>query len=225
MNLFKRNPKLTTEEKDKLSAQQMIPFKALDSGAILTPDNRLVMILKVDAINTELLSDSELDTVFEKYESFLKLIKNDVSTSIVSQPIDLKKYVQKEKERLNNTKNFYRKKLLNDYIDYCNGMQQNKGMVQRKRYFIFDEKIKGPDKFHQTIEELEEKAASFIQGFKEMDLESEPLTNLETIQYFHIFFDFEGAQLTPILEANIPQIIIGGHENDNEIQYELAAEI
>lgn len=225
INLIHTKQKLTAAEKNKLSAQQLIPLKALDSGVILTPDNRLVMILRVDAINTQLLSNSELNSLFKAYEAFLKSITSDIQQTIVSQPIDLKQYIQKEKERLKHTKNFHKKKLLNNYIEYVSGMQKNKMVIQRQRYLVFDEKIKGPsvESYQAAINELEDKADSYIQGLKEFDLIAEPLLDIETIQYFHIFYDFEGAQNTPILTSDIPQIILGGHEYENEIEYEVAA--
>lgn len=225
MKLFSKNPKLNQAEKDKLSAQQLIPIKAVDSGVILTRDKRLVLILKVDAINTELLSNTELAELLEDYEAVLKSINYEVQTNVVSQPLDLNQYIQGEKERLKTTKNFYKKKLLTNYIDYCDGMQRNKTIIQRQRFINFDVKIKETtlQAYQNAMSELEERGESLIQSLKEMDLTAAPLTDVETIQYMHIFFDFEGAQNTPIQSANIPPIILGGHSHDNEFKLEVAA--
>jgi type IV secretory pathway VirB4 component len=200
-----------------MSAQQLIPIKAIDSGVVLTDDNRLVMMLKVDAINTELMSNTELKYLFEDYSSFLKSIYFKFQTEIVSQPIDLTNYIKGQQQNLQKTINPYKRKLLESNIDYSRNMEHSKQVIQRQRYFIFDEPVKGKEQSHYefAMNDLEVKAEHIISGHKEIGLTAEPLNNVEAMRYMHIFFDYEGAQYTPINHSSIQQIITGGIKHEN----------
>lgn len=219
MKLFQKKPKLSPAEQEKKSAQKLIPIKGLDSGVIITPDNRLVQVCKVDAVNTELMSNREFNALVENYEAVLKSINFETQVTIVSQPVDLSEYIKNQQEILKNTKNFHRKRLLNSYIDYSRGMEKSRKVIQRQRYIIFDEPIKKPDEkgYQEALQDLQEKTDHIIQSFKDLDLAVDPVNDVEAVRLLHIFFDFEGAQNSPITNTNVSQIITGGDQDDEHI--------
>jgi type IV secretory pathway VirB4 component len=203
---------LSPEEKAQLSAQELVPIKAIDSGVIITPDNRAVQVIKVSAINLELMSHSELNQVFEEFEAFLKSVTFNMQIEMVSQPVDLKEYIHGQEQQLKKVDNPYRKQLLQGYIDYSKDMENSQQIIQRQRYIVIDEPIKDTTEhgYKQTLHELFEKTDSIKAGLKELDLTAEEVSNVEAIRLFHIFFDYSEAQSSPILGEFVPQIITGG---------------
>lgn len=88
---------MTEKEKQEKVAQDLIQVKGLDDGRFITNDNRLVQILKVSAVNTQLMSNNELRILLEKYEAFLKSLIFPIQQEIVSEPVDLKEYIRTQK--------------------------------------------------------------------------------------------------------------------------------
>jgi type IV secretory pathway VirB4 component len=206
---------LSKEELNHLSAQELVPIKALDSGVFVTPDNRMVQILKVSAINLELMSNAEVNEILEEYEAFLKSLMFEVQIEMVSQPVDLKRYIETQQEILKGVHNPYRRKLLEGYIEYARNIEISQNIIQRQRYIIFDESIKmtGRKGYEDAILELQGKMETVVSGLKDLDLIVEEVTDLEIMKYFQIFFNYSGAQYTPILSDQVPQITLGGKLN------------
>ncbi|MFB9324296.1 hypothetical protein ACFF2X_43705, partial [Cryptosporangium minutisporangium] len=89
---FKGYKKFKEEAKEN-TVQKHIPIKAIHAGLLITPDNKLVKILKVSTRNMELMSNFEMNQVFDKYEDFLMGLEYPIQQVIVSQPVDLTKYI------------------------------------------------------------------------------------------------------------------------------------
>lgn len=195
MSLFQKRNKPTKEDLQQKAAQDLVPIKAIDSGMVLTPDNRLVQILKIGAVNTQLMSSNELYMLLENYEAFLKSLSFSFQLEVVAEPVDLKKYVRSQEEMFDNTKDFNRRNLLKSYIEYAKGMETSRQIIRRQRYIIFDEKIRGSatKDYETAMYDLEEKRDQVISGLKDLDLPCEALSNTEIVRFFHIFFNYEGA--------------------------------
>lgn len=218
--MFKKRNKSTLEEKQKLAAQQLIPIKAIDKGLILTPDNRLVQILKISALNLELMSKTELNLLLEEYEAFLKSFTFPFQQEIVSEPVDLKRYIRQQEEFLEQTKNFHRRSLMKSYIEYTKTMETSRQIMRRQRYIIFDEKISGSTKkeYEEAVHDIEEKKEHVESGLKEMDLSVEPVTNTEIVRFFHIFFNYEGALHQSINPDQLLPITVGKSIEESELE-------
>lgn len=210
--LFKK--KQSKEQKQQESVQNLIPLKAIDSGLLLTPDNRLIQILKVSAINLELMSYSEQMEVFEEHEAFLKSITFDHQVEVISEPVDLKAYIKDQEAKLDQAESPIIKKLLSGYVDYAKAQETSRNVMQRQRYFIFDEKIKGSTKkaYEEALYDLLEKKEHVISGLSELDLMTEDLLNEEILKILQIFFNYEGALYQPILSDIVPEIVTGGNK-------------
>jgi hypothetical protein len=186
---FLKNKK---EQQDK-SAQDLIPIKMIDSGMFVTPDDRLVQIMKVSSINIQLKSKSELQTLLESYEAFLKSINFPIQIQIVSMPVDLKNYISGMESKFRNTKDINRRALLQSYIDYCKDMESSRQIMMRQRYIIFDEKITGDTEkeYEEAVSDIRQKAETVMTGFKDMDLTCGPIDNTELVKLFQVFFNYE----------------------------------
>jgi hypothetical protein len=208
---------LKNKQKQQRSSQDLIPIKMIDGGMFVTPDNRLIQILKVSSINTQLMSKNELQRLLESYESFLKSISFPFQIEIVSMPVDLKHYIGQMGDMFQKTKDFNRRALLKSYIDYCQDMQSSRQIMMRQRFIIFDEKIKGStDKeYEDAVHDIEQKTENMVTGFKDIKLTCQPINNAELMKLFQVFFNYEASlhdDLEPLL---LQKITIGTHLIEN----------
>lgn len=212
----KLDPKLQKQQQiAKQTIQDLIPIKRIGDGVLITPDNRMIQILKVSALNLELTSNAELNELFETYEGFLMTLNFPVQIANVSMPVDLKSYIADQQRKHKETKNPYKRMLQESYIDYAKEIEINQDIMQRQRYIIFAEKLKDdtPEDRLQTMNIIEDKKDEIIASLSELDLTATPVNDLEIIRYFHTLFDYQGAQNMPIEDAFVPQLIIGGKKD------------
>src|SRR4051794_34742588 len=109
-------PKLKTkEQKQKQTAQASIPLKAVSGGLLITTENKLIKLLKITTRNMELMSNFEMNSVFEQYQDFLTGLEFPIQQTIVSQPVDLSSYINLQKDMLKKTENPMKRSLLESY--------------------------------------------------------------------------------------------------------------
>lgn len=162
----------------------------------------------------QLMSDEELEEMFEEYEVFLKSLSFPIQQQIISQPVDLKVYIDSQTSLFSKTSNDKRKELLASYIDYSKQIETSNQIMQRKRYIVFSVPVK-----QQTNKafEIAKKTAftnenHIVNGLLSLKLLARPLNNLQLLRLLHVLFDYETAQLSPIQSDTIKEIITGGKE-------------
>lgn len=160
----------------------------------------------------ELMSNFEMNHVFEQYQDFLTGLEFPIQQTIVSQPVDLTQYISLQKEMLKNTTNPIKQGLLETYITHAESFTKSQQMIQRQRYIIYGVQIQDgtEEAYMDAIKDLEEKTLYITSGLDELELSAQNVTNKEIIKYFHTFFDYSSAQLLPIENEFIPQMITGG---------------
>lgn len=204
----------TREEKKRQTAQNAIPIKAIHGGLLVTQNNNLIKILKINSRNLELMSNIEMNSLFETYEDFLSGLEFPIQETSVAQPVDLSKYINTQKEILSNTKSEMKRQMLESYIEHAENYTKSQKMIQRQRYIIYSAPIKGgnEESYLDAVRDLEEKTLYIKSSLHELELTVEETTNREIVKYFHTFFDYHSAQLFPIHDEKIPQMITGGNE-------------
>lgn len=179
---------------------------------MITPENKMIMCMKVSAINLELTSYAEQNELFELFEGFLMSLNYPVQVTNVSMPVDLKGYIADQEMKLRQEKNEHKRRLLQSYIKYSKDIESSQDIMQRQRYIIFSEDMKEdtPDARTEKMLELYEKRDEIKTALSEMNLIAEEIDDLEIIKYLHTMFDYQGALNRPIESAVIPQFIHGG---------------
>jgi hypothetical protein len=182
------------------TAQDLIPIKGIYNEMMETNDKRLIKVLSVSAVNTHLMSYSEEKEVLEGYEAFLRGLRNPLQIARVAEPMDLEEYILQLKAKLAQLQNPYKKKMLASYIMYAKELQEDRDMIRRSRYVIFDESFTTDKSKEQAIEKLKQRTKDMILAVEDMlyrhKLQVRELLNHELAKYIHMFFDYESAQLT-----------------------------
>lgn len=162
----------------------------------------------------ELMNNFEMNRVFEIYEEFLTGLEFPIQQTIVSQPVDLSRYIELQQNILKNTTNPIKRNFLEKYIEYADSFTKSQQMIQRQRYIIFSTPLKDNTKeaFIEAQNAIHENSMFIQSGLHELELTATDATNKEIIKYFHTFFDYHSAQLFPVQSEIIDQIITGGRE-------------
>lgn len=200
----------------KKSIQDLIPIKDVEDGLLITPDNIMVQVLKVSAINLELASNSECNELFEQLENFLIGLTFPVQVTILSMPINLNSYISEQKKIYHAETNPYKRMLQESYIEYTEDIELSQDIMQRQRYIKFAEQLKEntPEARYDTRLEFDEKKEEIIAALAELELTVEPVRDLEIVRYIHTLFDYEGAQNLPIQDLSISEIVKGGNADE-----------
>ncbi|MEN3781447.1 hypothetical protein [Priestia megaterium] len=202
------------EEKERQSVQDLIPIQAIHNGKVITTDNRIIQIIKASSLNLELMSEYEQNIIFEKYSDMLKSMQFNSQIEIVSQPMNLSKYIEGQQKMLEQTNVPIRRQLLQSSIEYVKEKERSRTIMQRKRYIIFDEKIQESTEegYERALRKLREKEVIVLKGLKDLELEGEKVTETDINQLFQIMFDYESALNRPILTDKVENKTVGGKE-------------
>ena len=102
------------KSRSKTSARQQIAIKGVRDGILMLPNNEYRAILQVSSLNFELRSEEEQDAIIDTYESFLNSVGTSLQILVRTREIDMDKYLDDLKERLDNERvPIYRNKLKN----------------------------------------------------------------------------------------------------------------
>ena len=106
----------------------------LENGTIITKENSRVKILKVEPINFFLRSEMEKEVTLNSYKNIFKSINFDIQIIIQSTKEDLSSNINYIK-----SKEISNKKLLNQYIEYIESLNQIKKSNNKNFYLIVKE--------------------------------------------------------------------------------------
>lgn len=106
----------------------------LENGTIITKENSRVKILKVEPINFFLRSEMEKEVILNYYKNIFKSINFDIQIIIQSTKEDLSSNINYIK-----SKEISNKKLLNQYIEYIESLNQIKKSNNKNFYLIVKE--------------------------------------------------------------------------------------
>lgn len=204
------------KKKDKnkeKTVQDLIPIRNIYNEMIETKDNRLIKVLSISSVNLSLMSHNEQREVYEGYENFLNTIDAPIQVSRVSTPVDLKKYISELRSVLDSLENPLKKTIMKSYIWYANDIQEDRSMIRRSRYLVFDESFSSDNSKEEAVRKLRTRVDDYKIKIEEMlrrpKLDVRELTNKELETYIHMFFDYENAQISNMEEEMHTAYVIG----------------
>ncbi|GMG76925.1 hypothetical protein ShirakiTB12_53940 [Priestia megaterium] len=217
-------------DKENLSTQDFLYIEDIRDNVTITKDSKIVAILRVSAINLDLMSRNEQNYVFESFENFLGGLddNSEIQFETIAQPVNLRSHMADLIRKHEVTTNPFKKRLLRSYIHYNDEHQTKKSVVKKEHYVIIGEKIKGKDElaYQDTLEELEQRTQDLIEEITGMlgddfTLECEQLNNNEIVQLLQIFYNYQDAVYQPIESIDIPQFITGKKEQEGGVIVEI----
>lgn len=194
------------KSKSKASARNQIAIKGVRDGILMLPNNEYRAILQVSALNFELRSDEEQDAIIDTYESFLNSVGTPLQILIRTREIDMDKYLEDLKERLDGeTIPIYRTQLQN-YDEFIRSLIANNKILTRHFYIVVPYRPTDKADFDLIEEQLKLRLDIVSKGMARLGMHSSQLDSLKVLDLFYSFYSPTQAKLQPLTEQAL-QII------------------
>ncbi len=158
--MFKQSPKPDEAPIEKKSAQDWLPINDVINGAIHKRDGSMVAVLRVDAMNISLKSDSERQRIISAVHEAINGQREPFQMICLPRALDLDHYLSSLNDRLKSTTNHLKRRLLAEYVRYVAGLV-TEGDVLERRYYILLEQKPGAVKRQNQREELQKRCYEF----------------------------------------------------------------
>ena len=118
------------------SVQEWLPYEEiLENGIIKLKNNSFIKIIKLNTINFNLKTDLEKEAILNSYKIFLKTCNFNFQILIQSNKEDLSKHISNIQKQFNQEKDKI-KELSTKYIEYINGLNNDKKSSSKNFYII-----------------------------------------------------------------------------------------
>ncbi|MCB2293685.1 hypothetical protein LGK95_09125 [Clostridium algoriphilum] len=195
------------QENKKLYLQDISPIEGIYSDFVLLKNSELIVMIKVEGVNMDLLAEYEQNSLFEDYGAFLMSNNNEsLQTVSMTVPLDLKRYNLYWKKRylsIKNSKmeNSESKKHLQQLIAancmHYQDIELNSELTTQQHLVVLSQKIQKRTlvELSNAEKELREKMSKVKNSLESMleshDVSLEILSTKETISTLHRFIDFK----------------------------------
>lgn len=172
----------------------------------MLPNNEYRAILQVSSLNFELRSEEEQDAIIDTYESFLNSVGTSLQILVRTREIDMDKYLDDLKERLDSEKvPIYRTQLKN-YDAFIRSLITTNKILTRHFYIIVPYKPTNKGDFDLIEEQLKIKLDIVSKGMSRLGMYTDQLDSLEALDLFYSFYSPSQAKLQPLTEQALQMI-------------------
>jgi len=205
------------KSKSKTSSRNQIAIKGVRDGILMLPNNEYRAILQVSSLNFELRSEEEQDAIMDTYESFLNSVGSSLQILIRTREIDMDKYLEDLKVRLDDEpEQIYRDQLKN-YDEFIRTLIQSNKILTRHFYIVIPYHASNKADFELVQEQLNLKLDIVAKGMMRIGMHTKELSSLETLDLFYSFYSPTQAKIQPLTEHALQLIhtaLVEKGEND-----------
>lgn len=203
------------KSKIKTSARPQVAIEGVQNDILILPHGHFRTILQVSALNFELKSEEEQDAIIDTYESFLNSVGTNLQILIRTREIDMDKYLEDLRERLDGeTETVYRKQLTN-YDEFIRSLISTNKILTRHFYVIIPYTAPAKTDFELIKEQLNLKTDIVAKGMTRLGMHTRQLSSLEILDLFYSFYSPAQAKVQPLTEQTLQLIhttLIGREE-------------
>lgn len=194
------------KSRSNTSSRHQIAIKGVRDGILILPSNQYRAVLEVSSLNFELKSEEEQDAIIDTYESFLNSVGSSLQILIRTREIDMDKYLEDLRERLDGeTESIYRDQLQN-YDEFIRSLISNNKILTRHFYVILPYSIHGKADFELVREQIDLKLDIVSKGMMRLGMHTKTLSSLETLDLFYSFYSPAQAKVQPLTEQALQLI-------------------
>src|SRR3989344_2220548 len=103
---------LFQKSKVKVSSRRQIGIKEVKDGILILPNNKYRAILETSAINFELKSEDEQDTLIDNFQNFLNSLPCSLQILIRVREVDIDRYLEEfSKSQSEETEEVYKEQV------------------------------------------------------------------------------------------------------------------
>lgn len=194
------------KSKIKTSARPQVAIEGVQNDILILPHGHFRTILQVSALNFELKSEEEQDAIIDTYESFLNSVGTNLQILIRTREIDMDKYLEDLRERLDGeTETVYRKQLTN-YDEFIRSLISTNKILTRHFYVIIPYTSPAKTDFELIKEQLNLKTDIVAKGMTRLGMHTRQLSSLEILDLFYSFYSPTQAKVQPLTEQTLQLI-------------------
>lgn len=194
------------KSKNKTSARHQIAIEGVRDGILILPNDEYRAILQISSLNFELRSEEEQDAIIDIYESFLNSVSTSLQILVRTREIDMDRYLDDLKERLDSEKvPIYRTQLKN-YDEFIRSLITTNKILTRHFYIIVPYHPMGKMDFELIKEQLTTKLDIVVKGMSQLGMYANQLDSLEALDLFYSFYNPTQAKIQPLTEQALQVI-------------------
>jgi hypothetical protein len=118
------------------STQNTLEIAEIRDGIVIMNDGSYRSVVMVKSINFDLMSQEEQEAVEYSYQGFLNSLYFPIQIFLRSQKVDLQPYIDKLDKIRTEHDNMLLALLMDDYIDYIDGLAQQTNIMDKKFYVV-----------------------------------------------------------------------------------------
>lgn len=195
MSVFKKSKK-------PRSARSQIRIKSVQGNILELPSNQYRSVLEVSSINFELMSETEQDALTDIYQSFLHSLGNDIQIIVRVRELDMEKYIDEFKNRLNQSDQAIYKKQAKQYLSFIRGLVSDNKVLSR-RFFVVISPGSVAETYEQAKEHLQLQIDGVAKGLGKLGMQTSVLEGIELLDLFYSFYSPTQAKRQPLKEQTI----------------------
>ncbi len=169
IKLFQKNNK-------NQSLNEFLNIKDIKENYLYTLDGQVILFIKVNPINIELLSDEELEQKMDSNSIEFSNEQYPYKILVIPRAVDISEHIREQEEIKNNIQDDICIKIINNRIITTTELVENKNIIENEFYIM----IYGKNAENIEIE-LNKRANNWINRLKNCDLTSYILEEREII--------------------------------------------
>ena len=164
-------------KKEKIqSLNEYLNIKDIKDNYLYTLDEQVIIFIKVNPINIELLSDEELESKMDSDAIEFSNEQNPYKILIIPRAVDISEHIREQEELKNTLEDEVCIKIINNRIIATTEIVENKNIIENEFYIMIY------DSYKDNIEsELNKRANIWLQRLKNCGLSSYVLEEREII--------------------------------------------
>ena len=119
-----------------VSTQRYLQLASVHDDVLVLKDGGIRAILDISALNFDLKSEEEQNALILSYQHFLNALNFPVQVLIRSRKIDIDRYLELLRGRINDQKNDLMKTQLEDHIDYIKRLVDYSDIMEKKFFLV-----------------------------------------------------------------------------------------
>lgn len=193
------------------STQEILRFREIHDGIVITQNGELRAILMVSSINFALKSEQEQTAIIFAYQNFLNSLEFPIQILMQSKKLDLFNYINHLKDIGNSQTNELLRMQTLDYTDFIERLINIANIMDKKFYCVIPYQIapsmnaqKGrtaetnqalisQQEFEKGKQELAHRIQVISAGLSSVGLRSAPLNTQQIIELFYGLYNPEEA--------------------------------
>jgi hypothetical protein len=169
IKLFQKNKKIK-------SLNEFLNIKDIKNNYLYTLDNQVIVFIKVNPINIELLSDVELERKMDFEAVEFSNEQYPYKIMVIPRAVDISEHIREQEELKKNLDNDVCIEIINNRIIATTEMVENKNIIENEFYIMLFDNVK------DNIEhELNKRVNSWINRLSNCELKSEVLEERDII--------------------------------------------